>query len=156
MGEQIIDADTEAAEYAVLDAAGHPVGLIAVDDAHRAACHDALAGAGYRVTEVEDEASAPAIHLDAECTLDDHEPCDLATGIGVAAEVAEELQLPSHGRLQAIVDSGVVSRQEARAVLNQWAAEVRSAPGADEDALGWADVVESEVSPGNPIHRGVG
>lgn len=127
---------------------GMVVGAVAATPGEERRVRDALRGCGLDAPGLDDAggaAESERIRLDRECTADDREPCELATALGVAAEVAAEMGLPSDGTLQGIVAAGVVSVPEARAVLAQWAAEVRSAPAADEDALGWAEVVESEV-----------
>ena len=79
------------------------------------------------------------------CTVEEHLPCDLTLGISVAVDVSRDLNLPIHGTLARIQARGYTSSDEARQVLQTWSAQVRSAPGADEDQLGWADVVVSEV-----------
>ena len=136
------DWAVEMGEALVVSRGGQPAGVVAAAPGEESGIRAALEVAGY-VVGAEEEPER--IRLDKECTVEDKEPCKVATALGVAAEVAAELGLPSNGTLRTIVDSGVVSITEARAVLAQWAQEVRSAPAADEDALGWAEVVESEV-----------
>ena len=92
------------------------------------------------------EPTGQRIDLDGgECTVEEHLPCDVKLGISVAADVSRDLGLPVHGTLARIQERGYTSLDEARQVLQTWSDQVRSAPGADEDQLGWADVVVSEV-----------
>ena len=130
-------------EALIVTRGGQPAGVVAAAPGEESGIRAALEVAGYLVGA--EEEAPERIRLDKECTAEDRQPCQVATAIGVAADVAAQLGLPSNGTLRSIVDSGVVSMPEARAVLARWVQEVRSAPAADEDVLGWAEVVESEV-----------
>lgn len=129
------------------------VGAVAVRPEHAGQVERAMEAAGFAVEDTDDgptpdlpEPTGQRIDLDGgECTVEEHLPCDIKTGISVAADVARDLGLPSAATLSAIRERGYTSVDEARHVLQAWSQEVQSAPGADEDQIGWAEVVVSEV-----------
>lgn len=126
----------ETRYYAVEDAAGDTVAEIAV-------------ASGYRLSPVivDRGPAAPDIALDAECTIEDHHPCDVKVALGVAAEVAEAAGLASYGKLREITDRGVVSEAEAETVLRTWATEVQGSEIVTAEQRDWAEVVASELWP---------
>ena len=82
-----------------------------------------------------------------QCEIHDHRPCDLDVSIGVAAGVAQQLNLPVYGKLTKIQQKGVTSEAEAEKALRQWATEVRTAPSPTRDQLGWVDTVTHRLWP---------
>lgn len=84
---------------------------------------------------------AKKIVLGESCTVEDRTPCNTKVSISVAAGIARELQLPVHGKLRQIQQTGVTSDVEARKVLRTWAKEVRTNPKASPAQRNWADSV---------------
>lgn len=124
--------------YTVEDAAGDTVAEIAM-------------APGYRLSPLIVDHGADVdratIQLDAECTIEDHHPCDVKVALGVATDVAEAAGLASYGKLREITDRGVVSEAEAEAVLATWATEVQGSEVVTAEQRDWATVVTEELWP---------
>jgi hypothetical protein len=64
--------------------------------------------------------------FDAPCSVDDHRQCELATAIGMAADISVQEGQAVPPRLQALMDSGQLTESRVRAALEEWEQTVPS------------------------------
>lgn len=122
--------------------AHQPIGSVTLDPSHLVAVRAALATEGYAL-EVEE----PVVDLAENCDVEDHRPCDLKVSLGVARDTAETLHLPVYGKVQQIIDRGVISEPEAEQVLRTWAHQLRSHRTATDEEKEWAAIVTETLWP---------
>lgn len=146
---------TMAQEGMAVTAGGELVGFVVPVEGQQAALRSALEGSGFHVeplgAEERGDAQEPAVEaakidLDKECTVQDKEPCKIKVALGVAEDVAREAQLPSHGKLSTIIESGYTDTRVARDVLRQFTQEVAACTTCSDEQRIMADVIRENLN----------
>ena len=114
------DRDREMEAYSVLRGEIETGALACYPDT----CQDeiaALTAAGYTVQpmEGEDAGEETELHpMDTECTLENHEACDISTGTGWVQDLAHDTGTES-AELDALIESGYRDKEQVIAVLQE-------------------------------------
>lgn len=58
--------------------------------------------------------------LGQNCTIKDHRPCELDTGVAFAKDISSEAKVPLTPRLKAVIESGQGTETQIQAALNEW------------------------------------
>lgn len=58
--------------------------------------------------------------LTMECSIADHRPCELATIVGMAADISQQEGIALPPQLQLIMDTQTLTESNVRLALNEW------------------------------------
>ncbi|MFD1956643.1 hypothetical protein ACFSL6_21280 [Paenibacillus thailandensis] len=59
--------------------------------------------------------------LTAECSIADHRPCELATVVGMAADISQQEGIALPPKLKSIMDTQTMTETSVRLALHEWA-----------------------------------
>ena len=55
-----------------------------------------------------------------KCTVNEHRPCELSTGVAFARDISEDLGIPLTPKLKKILDTGKGTEKQVCAAIAEW------------------------------------